>query len=524
MSDINLIIGSEEPINLSLINDSDFNVQIVGISSLQGLTDTPSEPEALRFLRWNAAGTEIEYVESSVAVAGGAITGTLSNQTDLQDALTNQVDVESIQFLLTEAKTYSAGQISYDPVSKTHLADTGFDGVRVNVGQENHIRFFNDTGSKIFNGDVINALGVNTANDVVKGVLADNSSLALSSSVIGIATADVEDQEVGLATDFGDVKDIDTFGFTEGGILYLGTAGGYTQTRPTSPNNIVILGTVVKTATSAISNDGIIFSKPVTFNRFNGSRSYSFTSNGIGAGTYYVGGWYDAPAASVTITEVVDQTLGSSLIAYAAHAFSVFSGPGSVDTGQVGLKVTGTSITDDGVLTTSDEEVLTDDITSLSLDDYLESSKKWVGVTTYELYIVSGSPTAYSLTMNYGHAKYEDLGNKDFTVNKIEAVGLAGFNDTDFNIELLHHKNTGWVYSASAFDPGNGVIASFSDDMSPYDNLANAQNFSWKRADLSEFIDGSGNEGIIVKITTGANNSVQSMDVHVAAVLEELSQ
>lgn len=521
--DINLVIGSEEPINLSFINDSDLNLQIVGISSLQGLTDTPSEPEALRFLRWNAAGDAIEYVESSVAVAWGAITGTLSNQADLQAALTNLLNVESITFKTDSAKDYSAGQLSYDPVTKTGLYDTGFQDVRVNIGQENHIRFFNNTGSEIKNGKIINASGVNSANDIFNGILADSSSPITSSAVIGAATLDVPDQTVGVATILGDVRDIDTFGLSEGGIIYLDTAGNMTKTRPLSPNNIVILGSVVKTSTTAISNDGIAFLKPNVFNRINGSRSYSFTSNGIGAGVYYLGGWYDSPISDSTITQAINQTLGTANIAYAAHGFSVFGGPGSVDSGQVGLRINGTSITDDGVLTTSDSEVLTDDITSLSLNQYLESPKKWVGQITYELYVVSGSPTTYSLTMNYGFCKHEDLGNKDFTVTKIEAVGLAGVNDTNFNIELLHHKHTGWIYSAAAFDPGNGVIASFSDDMAPFDDLANAQNFSWKRDDLSQFIDGNGEEGVIIKITTGANNSVQSMDVHLVAVLEEFT-
>ena len=53
-----------------------------------------------------------------------------------------------------------------------------------------------------------------------------------------------------------------------------------------------------------------------------------------------------------------------------------------------------------------------------------------------------------------------------------------------------------------------------------YDNLANNENFAWKRSTLAEYIDGSSDEGIIVKIVTGANNSVQSMDVHIVGEIE----
>ena len=87
---------------------------------------------------------------------------------------------------------------------------------------------------------------------------------------------------------------------------------------------------------------------------------------------------------------------------------------------------------------------------------------------------------------------------------------------------MLHHKTTGWTYSAAAFTPGDGAIASWSTDMSPEDDILNTANFAWKRSNLATFIDGGGSEGLLVEITTSANNSVRSMDVHLGARLEEL--
>jgi hypothetical protein len=132
-------------------------------------------------------------------------------------------------------------------------------------------------------------------------------------------------------------------------------------------------------------------------------KSYAFTQRSIASGDYWAAGYYDAPAADVTLNQAsTTQTYGTANTAYGAHAFIVAGGAGTVDTGQVGLRVTGTSITDAAVRTTSDTEVLTTDITTLSLHEYIETEKKWIGTVTFELYTVSGTPTTYSVDVNYG--------------------------------------------------------------------------------------------------------------------------
>jgi hypothetical protein len=202
----------------------------------------------------------------------------------------------------------------------------------------------------------------------------------------------------------------------------------------------------------------------------------------------------------------------------------VFGGAGTVDAGQVGLRVNGASVSDLGAYNGTDTEDITDDITTLSLNQYIETSKKWVGQVTYELYEVAPAGT-YSVDFNYGFAKYEDLGNNDFTITDFEVVGVAGATDTSFNIRLLKHSATGWTYSAAAFIPGDGSVIDWFTDMGAgagNDNLTNGENFAWKRDNLSEFVDGDGSEGVLVEIFTGANGSVQSMDVHIGAQLEEL--
>jgi hypothetical protein len=253
-------------------------------------------------------------------------------------------------------------------------------------------------------------------------------------------------------------------------------------------------------------------------------KSYSFTSQGIGSGTYYKGGWYAAPAADANLTQAgTTQTFRSANQLAWAKAFIVAGGAGTVDTGQVGLRVTGTSIDDNGNRTAADNEVLTDDITGLSLNDYLQTTKKWSGQITFELYVVSGAPTAYSLDFNYGLVHVENYCNQDFTVGGFEIVGQAAANDSSFDIELIHHTDQNWTYSAAAFTPGPSTpLAQLSTDIDPEDQLVNGADFVWKRDNINQLVDGTGGDGIMFRITTGANNSIQTMDMHVNAFAQRI--
>jgi hypothetical protein len=438
-------------------------------------------------------------------------------------AVPSSMEIETICFRSPAVTpSYEAGKLFYDDGALTLALMTGRTNVVNQVGQEIHSLVYNDTGSQINNGQMVYRNGSITAlfpDGVSRRVptvdLAKADTLSTSIGVAGMATENIPNGSLGMITSFGIVRDLNTTGLSLAGPLYLSAsvAGAVTNTRPAAPNRVIVVGGLIEldaaTGKINIDIDRTALDRPLI------TRSYSFTSQGIGSGTFYTGGFYRAPSSSTTRTQAAQTiTLGSANEAHASHAFAVFAGAGTVDTGQVGLRVTGTSYQDDGTRTTSDSEVLTDDITTLSLNQYLETAKKWLGVVTWELFVVSGTPTTYSLTFNYGFAKYDDIDNRDFYVLGIECVGLAGASDSNFNIELLHHKTTGWTYSAGAFVPGDGAIVQMSTDMGPDDNLYNGQNFAWKHVDLSTFICGNDSEGTVIRITTGNPNTIQSMDLH----------
>ena len=249
-------------------------------------------------------------------------------------------------------------------------------------------------------------------------------------------------------------------------------------------------------------------------------KSYTLKSRSGSSGTFYTAGYYMAPAADSNLTQAsTTQAYGSANSASEAHAFIVFGAAtgsgGSGSDRKIKLTVTGTRMEDDGTRTGSFTETITADAESLTLDDYLEG-EKYSGVVTFTLSATGVDPyTSFSMDFNYGLAKYDDIGNHDFHINVLECTGRANANDAGFDIELMHHKATGWTYHASAFVAGAEVVAQLSTDRGPERALVAGEHFAYKRTNLHEHMDGTGSEGLVIRVTTTTNNSIEYMNCHV---------
>ncbi len=250
-------------------------------------------------------------------------------------------------------------------------------------------------------------------------------------------------------------------------------------------------------------------------------KSYTLADPGNQPGPFYLSGYYIAPAADANLTQAsATVVLGTANISYAAHALCVASGAGSASggSGTAEVEVSGTSITDDGTRTTSDTEIIVADVTASSTDQYTETAKKWIGQVTYTLQ-ATVDHTTFAFDFNYGFAKYEDFSNNDFTLDTVECVGFSKAADSGFAIQVYHHSTSDWTYSAAAFSPGGTVLTSLNTLHSTEDQIANDAAggdgpFAMKRVGLATVVTGSGSEGIIIKVTTGTNNSVGYMDAH----------
>jgi len=249
-------------------------------------------------------------------------------------------------------------------------------------------------------------------------------------------------------------------------------------------------------------------------------KSYSMRSPTTSSGVYYQAGYYEAPAADANLTQAsLTQTMGTANASHAAHAFIVSAGDGATDGSDLVLTVTGTSITDAGVRTPADSEIVVADalVSGCPVDTYLETSKKWLGQITYTLSSTAGATFAFSF--NYGLCKYEDFGNRTFMVTDFESVGLPDASDTGFNIEVLHHNDIGWVYSAGAFVAGNTALLNMNTIHGTEQDIIDGEPFAFKAAGLTTEIDGSSSEGVVIRVTTGTNNALLYLDSHIGVVL-----
>lgn len=125
------------------------------------------------------------------------------------------------------------------------------------VGFEQFMRAENLTGATIPNGSVVGFAGVN-GEIKVSEYIADGSISSLY--FIGVTTQELSNAEVGQVTTYGKVRGLDTSSWAKGTILYASptTAGALTSTRPTAPDNVIVVAAVlVQDAT-----DGEILVRP----------------------------------------------------------------------------------------------------------------------------------------------------------------------------------------------------------------------------------------------------------------------
>jgi hypothetical protein len=118
----------------------------------------------------------------------------------------------------------------------------------------------NSTGATLPKGTVVGFAGVGAANLLsVSKYIADGSTPSLY--ILGVLDETIPDSgATGLCCVWGPVSGIDTSAFNVGDILYASptVAGGFTNVKPTAPDNVIPLAAVLtKSAT-----DGVIFVRP----------------------------------------------------------------------------------------------------------------------------------------------------------------------------------------------------------------------------------------------------------------------
>ena len=154
---------------------------------------------------------------------------------------------------------WQPGILSWDAEAHTLAMTTEISGVNLQLGQEQLVRVYNNTGATILNGDVVYISGA--ASDKLNIALASASSEETSTRVIGVVTDNILPNNYGYVTTHGLVHDLNTNIYTvsAGEILWLSTVPGkLTTIRPAAPLHATYIGVVVRRSV----NDGIIYVNP----------------------------------------------------------------------------------------------------------------------------------------------------------------------------------------------------------------------------------------------------------------------
>lgn len=167
-------------------------------------------------------------------------------------------NIGSIVFDLENPAQHTPGTLHWNVDAGGLEVDMANSTVRLQVGQELLTRAFNNSGSTISNGTVVIISGSQLNLTVINP--AEAGPNIEYSGVLGVATEDIADQELGFIASYGLLRDLDTSMFDVGDELYLSASipGSLTNVRPTAPNKEIFIGVVVRSHATL----GTIFVSP----------------------------------------------------------------------------------------------------------------------------------------------------------------------------------------------------------------------------------------------------------------------
>jgi len=363
------------------------------------------------------------------------------------------------------------------------------------------ITAYNGTGSTLTKGTVVYQSGVQGTN--ISVAAASNSS-ASTMPAVGIVISDIANAATGQIAVAGLVRNLDTSSFTAGDVLYVGTSGALTATKPTGESNLIQnFGRALKI--NASSGEVLVLGAGRTNdvpnladgNVFIGNASNVAEKRALAAGDIASGTFADARIAqsnvtqyqtALSITESQISDFGTYLTTVALNDVSdvVIT---SLSSGQI-LKYNGTNWVNDadaGGIALTDLSVTTNTagtaalsynntsgvfsytppdlssyLTSYTETDTLDSVTGRGATTTNDISV--GDITAdQSLTLANGAKVTVSTGNSAFT----DFLGGSTDNTSDDGLFAF--------YGGRAYNQGAGVVL-YGDDHATLPNVISFRN------------------------------------------------
>lgn len=233
-----LLLGQNLYDSATLANDNLLNDNIETPDAVSGLlligyicvtaesTDFSSVTSA-----WIISSISSLISSESTVITWGNIVGNLPDQVDLNNRFNalEAPDVTVYNDMTGAEPSHLAGQLYY--ANGVLNFQNGSGDVSLQIGREQHVLVYNNTGVTITNGQAVAYAGVATGLPSVVPALADTFNNA---NGLGVATHDILTGSEGIVTSFGLVNGLNLSAFNDGDVVYLSdtVAGGLTTTPP----------------------------------------------------------------------------------------------------------------------------------------------------------------------------------------------------------------------------------------------------------------------------------------------------
>jgi hypothetical protein len=166
-----------------------------------------------------------------------------TNSSEVFSGSVGGFDLDHIQFNIATITSPSEGRLVWNNDEGT--LDIGLKGGNVNlqVGQENVILAFNNSGVTVPDGRAVAIDGAQ--GNRLSFTLANSASTYAAAHSIGLTTEAILPGELGYITTYGTVRQLNTDSYSEGTELYVSASPGIlTATRPLAPQHAISVGFV----------------------------------------------------------------------------------------------------------------------------------------------------------------------------------------------------------------------------------------------------------------------------------------
>lgn len=169
-----------------------------------------------------------------------------ANFTNLNNDKLEKNNAQYLDFDTAAGYTVGVGQVAWNADAGT--IDIGMSGgnVTLQVGQEELVRIFNNSGSAMADMQVVRITG--SQGNSLTAALAQANTETSSATSLAVVTEPILNATHGFATRGGVVRNVNTSAFTEGAALWLSPTveGGITATKPAAPDHMVLIGWCVR--------------------------------------------------------------------------------------------------------------------------------------------------------------------------------------------------------------------------------------------------------------------------------------